>query len=60
MEALFPLSSLSKQKISEQNGSQPVSMATGGLIATQRDGQAMIMVWSGSLNVLNLKHVPKQ
>ena len=31
-------------------------MVTGGLIATRKDGQAIVTVWTGSRDVLNQKH----
>jgi len=59
-EALFPLSSFSKQKIYQHNGFQRVFMAIGDLIAIQKDGQVMPMVWIGSKDVLILKHAIKR
>ena len=47
-KSLFLLSSFSKRKIYQHNGFQRVFMAIGGLIATQKDGQAMSMGWTGS------------
>jgi len=35
-------------------------MVAGGLIATQKDAQAMTMVWIGLFDVLILKHITKQ
>src|ERR1700724_1261869 len=59
-EALFLLLSFSKRKNCPNNGFQRVFTVTGGLIATQKDGQVMITVWIGLSDVLILKHATKQ
>src|SRR2546421_2223834 len=47
MEASFLLLLFLKRKNYQHNGFQQVFMVTGGSIATQKDEQAMSMVWSG-------------
>ena len=47
MEALFLLSSFLKRKNCQDDGFRRIFMVDGGSTATQKDGQAMIMVWIG-------------
>lgn len=67
MEALFHPSSFSKQKISTQwiPASIPASIHGNwrfncNSIATQKDGQAMNMGWTGLRDILVPKHASKQ
>ena len=60
MEVSFHLSSFSKRKIFQLNGFQQTLTAIGDLIATQKDGQAISMGWTGLNNILIPKHTTKR
>ena len=60
MEVSFHLSSFSKRKIFQLNGFQQTFTTTGDLIATQKDGQAISMDWTGLNDVLIPKHMTKR